>query len=157
MSGKTCVLMNDNHRSRPPDHDGVPFAMFSIPRYHNSKPIKESKDYKFIFEGDRCSLIIPCATKNHQGSYRCKALNSAGETSSNCKIKVTGGCQNPSCLRSESIDIGIECSILYIRFRCEHGGRDCNLRVFSTDQPDADRYSRETRGASQAYYRSGES
>lgn len=65
------------------------FELLPTTRYHNSKPIKESKDYKFVFEGDRCSLIILHVANHHQGSYRCKALNPAGEASSTCKVKVT--------------------------------------------------------------------
>ncbi|OQR73131.1 titin-like, partial [Tropilaelaps mercedesae] len=56
--------------------------------YHNSRPIKESSDVKFEFEGDRCSLIIFPSRQPHQGSYHCKAVNPAGEATSSCKLVV---------------------------------------------------------------------
>ncbi|XP_022697176.1 muscle M-line assembly protein unc-89-like isoform X5 [Varroa jacobsoni] len=56
--------------------------------YHNGRPIKESSDVTFEFEGDHCSLIISSAQLSHLGSYRCKAVNPAGEATSLCKLIV---------------------------------------------------------------------
>ncbi|XP_067120871.1 titin [Centruroides vittatus] len=56
--------------------------------YHNGKPVKESEDVQLLFEGDRCSLIIKEAYLEDQGCYKCVAINSAGEASSICELKV---------------------------------------------------------------------
>ncbi|XP_075160113.1 zormin isoform X7 [Haematobia irritans] len=57
--------------------------------YHNEKPIKESADLKLLFQGDKCSLIIQEAFADDAGNYKVVAINSAGEASSSCDVKVT--------------------------------------------------------------------
>ncbi|XP_023226179.1 muscle M-line assembly protein unc-89-like [Centruroides sculpturatus] len=56
--------------------------------YHNGKPVKESDKLKLLFEGDRCSLILKDISLSDAGSYRCVAINPAGEASSECTISV---------------------------------------------------------------------
>lgn len=56
---------------------------------HNNNPVKESNDVKLFFHGDHCTLFIKEAFKEDSGHYKVVALNSAGETSSECKVTVT--------------------------------------------------------------------
>ncbi|XP_046833263.1 uncharacterized protein LOC124430549 isoform X3 [Vespa crabro] len=56
--------------------------------YHNDKPVKESADFQLLFQGDKCSLIIHEAFVDDAGVYRVVAINSGGETSSQCTLKV---------------------------------------------------------------------
>lgn len=64
------------------------YILFGCYRYHNSRLIKECADIKFEFEGDRCSLIISSVRPSLQGTYRCKAVNSAGDAISSCKLII---------------------------------------------------------------------
>ncbi|XP_020714421.1 titin homolog isoform X4 [Ceratitis capitata] len=57
--------------------------------YHNERPVKESADVQLLFQGDRCSLIIQEVYQEDAGSYKVVAINSAGEASSSCELKVT--------------------------------------------------------------------
>lgn len=57
--------------------------------YHNERPIKESADMKLLFQGDKCSLVIQEAYQDDSGDYKVVAINSAGEASSSCNVKVT--------------------------------------------------------------------
>ncbi|XP_043502049.1 muscle M-line assembly protein unc-89 isoform X6 [Polistes fuscatus] len=56
--------------------------------YHNDKPVKESADFQLLFQGDKCSLIIHEAYVDDAGVYKVVAINSGGETSSQCTLKV---------------------------------------------------------------------
>ncbi|KAG7155332.1 Muscle M-line assembly protein unc-89-like 2, partial [Homarus americanus] len=56
--------------------------------YHDDKPVKESSDFKLLFHGDRCSLIIQEAFLEDAGIYRVVAMNSAGEASTACFLNV---------------------------------------------------------------------
>lgn len=57
--------------------------------YHDDRPVKESSDFQLLFQGDRCSLIIQEAFTEDAGEYKVIAINSAGEASSKCNLKVT--------------------------------------------------------------------
>lgn len=57
--------------------------------YHDERPVKESSDFQLLFQGDRCSLIIQEAYSEDAGEYKVIAINSAGEASSKCNLKVT--------------------------------------------------------------------
>lgn len=56
--------------------------------YHDGKPVKESDDFQLLFEGDRCTLIIKVAYLEDAGTYKCVAINSGGEASSQCALTV---------------------------------------------------------------------
>lgn len=56
--------------------------------YHNGRPVKESTDFKLLFQGDRCSLIIQEAYLEDSGEYKVVAINSGGEASSSCSLSV---------------------------------------------------------------------
>lgn len=56
--------------------------------YHDDTPVKESSDFKLLFHGDRCSLIIQEAFLEDAGIYRVVAMNSAGEASTACFLTV---------------------------------------------------------------------
>ncbi|XP_017842324.1 titin isoform X1 [Drosophila busckii] len=56
--------------------------------YHNERPVKESADVQLLFQGDRCSLFIQEVYQEDAGQYKVVAINSAGETSSSCELKV---------------------------------------------------------------------
>lgn len=57
--------------------------------YHNERPVKESADVQLLFQGDRCSLFIQEVYQEDAGHYKVVAINSAGEASSSCELKVT--------------------------------------------------------------------
>ncbi|KAL6255449.1 hypothetical protein P5V15_013784 [Pogonomyrmex californicus] len=57
--------------------------------YHDEQPVKESSDFQLLFQGDRCSLIIHEAFLDDAGVYKVVAINSAGESSSQCTLTVT--------------------------------------------------------------------
>ncbi|XP_032599440.1 titin isoform X4 [Drosophila grimshawi] len=57
--------------------------------YHNERPVKESADVQLLFQGDRCSLFIQEVYQEDAGNYKVVAINSAGEASSSCDLKVT--------------------------------------------------------------------
>ncbi|KAL7299328.1 hypothetical protein TKK_0007906 [Trichogramma kaykai] len=59
--------------------------------YHDTQPVKESSDFQLLFQGDRCSLIIQEAFIDDAGTYKVVAINSEGETSSECLLKITRG------------------------------------------------------------------
>lgn len=52
--------------------------------------MKESKDIELLFKGDKCSLHIREACPDDEGEYEVIAINSAGETSNACHLKVLG-------------------------------------------------------------------
>ncbi|XP_026463315.1 coiled-coil domain-containing protein 141-like [Ctenocephalides felis] len=56
--------------------------------YHNDRPVKESSEFQLLFQGDRCSLIIREVFSEDAGVYKVVAINSAGEASSTCILKV---------------------------------------------------------------------
>uniref|UniRef100_A0A1A9W7E8 Ig-like domain-containing protein n=1 Tax=Glossina brevipalpis TaxID=37001 RepID=A0A1A9W7E8_9MUSC len=57
--------------------------------YHNEQPVKESVDIQLLFQGDRCSLIIQEVYQEDAGNYKVVAINSAGQASNSCELKVT--------------------------------------------------------------------
>lgn len=57
--------------------------------YHDGVPVKESNDFLLLFEGDHCSLVIREVYVEDAGEYKVVAINSAGETSSSCRLCVT--------------------------------------------------------------------
>ena len=57
--------------------------------YHNERPVKESADVQLLFQGDRCSLIVQEVYQEDAGNYKVVAINSAGEASRSCELKVT--------------------------------------------------------------------
>ena len=56
--------------------------------FHNDRPVKESKDFQLLFEGDRCSLIIREVYLEDSGEYRCFARNTHGQAESKCRLVV---------------------------------------------------------------------
>lgn len=57
--------------------------------YHDEQLVKESSDLQLLFQGDNCSLIIHEALLDDAGIYKVLAVNSAGETSSQCTLNIT--------------------------------------------------------------------
>ncbi|CRL08293.1 CLUMA_CG021374, isoform B [Clunio marinus] len=55
----------------------------------NENPIKESNDIQLYFQGDSCTLLISEAFIEDAGVYKVVAINSAGKTSSECRVTVT--------------------------------------------------------------------
>lgn len=55
----------------------------------NENPIKESNDIQLYFQGDSCTLFINEAFIEDAGVYKVVAINTAGETSSECRVTVT--------------------------------------------------------------------
>lgn len=57
--------------------------------YHDGVPVKESDDFRLLFQGDHCSLLINEVFMEDAGEYKVVAINSAGETNSICHLSVT--------------------------------------------------------------------
>ncbi|KAL6428689.1 hypothetical protein ACFW04_007940 [Cataglyphis niger] len=68
--------------------------------YHDEQPVKESSDFQLLFQGDRCSLVIHEAFLDDAGVYKVVAINSGGETSSQCTLTIT-----PTSRISDVIDL----------------------------------------------------
>ena len=64
------------------------FSLSQVIWYHNEKPVRESKDFQLLFEGDRCSLIIREVYLEDSGEYRCMARNQHGQGDSRCRLMV---------------------------------------------------------------------
>lgn len=58
--------------------------------YCNEVPVKESDNIQLLFRGDKCSLFIKESSGEDDGVYKVVAINSAGETSSTCRLRITG-------------------------------------------------------------------
>lgn len=56
--------------------------------YRNGIPLKEGKNLKLLFHGDKCSAIIEKADLGDNGIYSVSALNNCGEASSKCQVFV---------------------------------------------------------------------
>lgn len=63
--------------------------------YHNGQPVKESADVQLLFQDDRCSLVLQETVAEDDGEYKVTAINSAGETSSQCKLTVVAKLNDP--------------------------------------------------------------
>ena len=61
---------------------------FQVIWFHNDKPVKESKDFQLLFEGDRCSLVIGEVYLEDSGEYKCTARNQHGQAISKCRLLV---------------------------------------------------------------------
>lgn len=73
--------------------------------YHNDRPVKESADFQLLFHGDRCSLVLREALSEDAGQYRVVAINSAGEASSQCLLKIQGMLASKSMMQVFSFEI----------------------------------------------------
>lgn len=62
---------------------------FQVIWYHDDRPVKESADFQLLFQGDRCSLVIHEAFLDDAGVYKVVAINTGGEASSECTLKIT--------------------------------------------------------------------
>lgn len=58
--------------------------------YCNEVPVKESDNIQLLFRGDKCSLYIKESSLEDDGVYKVVAINSVGETSSTCRLRITG-------------------------------------------------------------------
>ncbi|CAH1789041.1 unnamed protein product, partial [Owenia fusiformis] len=56
--------------------------------FKNTKPVKESKDFQLLFEGDKCSLVIREVYLEDGGEYKCVARNQYGEATNTCQLHV---------------------------------------------------------------------
>ncbi|XP_073838143.1 zormin isoform X5 [Musca autumnalis] len=70
--------------------------------YHNERPIKESADLKLLFQGDKCSLVIEEAYQDDAGAYKVVAINSAGEATSSCEVKIAPAAESETASVAES-------------------------------------------------------
>ncbi|KAG1672025.1 Muscle M-line assembly protein unc-89 [Nymphon striatum] len=100
--------------------------------YHDGKPVKESNDFQLLFKGDQCSLIIREAYIEDAGTYRCSAINSAGEASSQCQLN------NPLHHSKKTMS---ECAVApkftkVLNDTTIQVGRDLTLECNITGQPD---------------------
>ena len=56
--------------------------------FHNDKPVKDSKDFELLMEGDRCSLVIHEVYLEDSGEYKCTARNVNGMAHTSCRLMV---------------------------------------------------------------------
>jgi len=61
---------------------------WQIAWFHNDKPVKDSKDFELITEGDRCSLVIHEVYLEDSGEYKCTARNVNGMAHTSCRLMV---------------------------------------------------------------------
>ena len=59
---------------------------------HNDKPVRESKDFELLVEGDRCSLVIREVYLEDSGEYKCTARNIHGIATTNSRLMVERTC-----------------------------------------------------------------
>jgi hypothetical protein len=55
---------------------------------HNDKPVRETKDFELLVEGDRCSLIIREVYLEDSGEYKCTARNTHGLATTSARLMV---------------------------------------------------------------------
>ena len=70
----------------------LPFLCLQVIWFHNERPVKESKDFQLLFEGDRCSLVINEVYLEDSGEYKCAARNVHGYAESKCRLIVERKC-----------------------------------------------------------------
>lgn len=73
-SSHLCLRLNDEH----------------INLYHFKQLLKGDDSASLRRIGDTCTLTIAAATLDDEGSYTCKATNSAGVASSKSSVQVNG-------------------------------------------------------------------
>ena len=65
--------------------------------FHNEKPVRESKDFQLLFEGDRCSLVIREVYLEDSGEYHCMARNQHGQADSRTRLIVERKYHSKQC------------------------------------------------------------
>jgi len=62
--------------------------ILQIAWFHNDKPVKDTKDFELLMEGDRCSLVIHEVYLEDSGEYKCTARNTSGMAHTSCRLMV---------------------------------------------------------------------
>lgn len=92
------------------------FALSQVIWYHNDLPVRECENIQLEFKGDKCSLRIKNVMREHDGEYRVIAVNVAGETTTFCRLNVTGKFDstkiraNPKFVPLQSSFLRLDCS-----------------------------------------------
>nr|CAD7455194.1 unnamed protein product [Timema tahoe] len=76
--------------------------------YHDDHPVKESNDFKLLFQGDRCSLVIEEVYLEDSGEYKVVAINSAGEASSKCDLTIKSVGETEPATRQQPTEKTVE-------------------------------------------------
>lgn len=65
-------------------------APLTISWYHNDKEIVSGPNYEISFAENTCTLKLPILNLSNAGSYKCKAMNSAGTAETTAFLDVKG-------------------------------------------------------------------
>ncbi|PSN37212.1 hypothetical protein C0J52_12781, partial [Blattella germanica] len=88
-----------------PVKPSIQLALKDVIWYHNERPVKESTDFKLLFQGDRCSLVIEEAYLEDAGEYKVVAINSGGEASSKCTLTVKSLGDTEPATRTQIVEV----------------------------------------------------
>ena len=74
--------------------------MPNVEWYKDGRLLRQTEGLKYLKDGDKQGLIINHATKDKTGTYKCVAVNSAGEASCSCSLFIKGEGRPPSFVKN---------------------------------------------------------
>lgn len=65
-------------------------APLTISWYHNAEELKSGPNYEITIAENTCTLKVPTLKLSDAGTYKCKAVNSAGTAETSASLVVKG-------------------------------------------------------------------